>query len=104
MVRCEYGIPFWSILFFYSFVDGLVPRYPELFEGGGVTSQHQLNFGKKWRGYETVVALAQDNILLFGEVLQKPLEECLLYLAYISDKGQLEKLLQKEQMNRYKTY
>ena len=50
------------LLFFCSFANGLAERYPELFEGDGTTSQHQANFGKKWRAYATIVELADGKL------------------------------------------
>jgi transcriptional regulator with AAA-type ATPase domain len=82
-------------------VDGLVERYSELYDGnGGAASPAEANFGKKWKGYSSVYELANGNILLFDEITELPLEQCLLYLSYRSDKNFLETLLHKEQMKR----
>ena len=88
------GLP----VFFCSFANGLAEMYPELFEGDGTTSQHQANFGKKWRAYATIVELADGKLKEIDEVVKEPLEKCLLYLAYRADKIQLESLMHKESM------
>lgn len=99
MVRCEYGFPFRLFFFLQSFIQGLKPRYPELFEeGDGDTTQHQVNFGKKWGGYQSVALIAGENLLNFDTVLKKPLEECLLFLAFLNDKQTLQNLMHKQAM------
>ena len=102
MVRCRNGCTFWYSVFFYSFVNGLVERYPELFEEGGVASKHQINFGKKWKGYETLVELAGGDIRGIDSITTIPLEKCLLFLSYRADKAVLETLLHKESLARMK--
>ena len=103
MVRCYNGLSFRLFFFLHSYLQGLTPRYPELFERDGAdTGQHQQNFGRKWRGYSSIVQLANEDITKFDEVLVKPLEECLLYLAYIQDKNQLEQLMHKQMLSKYK--
>jgi hypothetical protein len=87
-------------VFFCKFVNGLNERYPEIFEGGGASTQHQVNFGKKWGGYATIVEIANNDILKFDFVTDLPLEKCLLYLAYKSDKVELENLLHREALKR----
>jgi hypothetical protein len=42
--------------------------------------------------------LADDDILKIDEVVLQPLEKCLLYLAYKSDKATTETLVHKEIM------
>jgi hypothetical protein len=79
-------------------VSGLAERYVELFEGDGDTSQHQANFAKKWKGYATIVELACGDIQKIDEVTNLPLEQCLLFLSYKSDKNVLENLMHKEAM------
>jgi len=86
------------IVFFCSFAKGLAERYPEVFEGDGTSTQHQINFGKKWRSYATIVELASGNIKEIDEVVKEPLEKCLLFLAYRADKNQLEQLMHREAM------
>ena len=46
---------------------------------------------------------AEGDILKFNKVTEKPLEECLLYLAYLSDKATMEHLMHRENMNKYKS-
>ena len=103
MGRSWHGCALWGFFFLLSFIQSLAVRYPELYEEpDGDVSQHQINFGKKWGEYSTVAQLAGENILKFDKVVKKPLEECLLYLAYLSDKQLTEKLLHKESMQKYK--
>jgi hypothetical protein len=85
-------------VFFCSFANGLTERYPELFEGGGNPTQHEVNFSKKWRAYSTIIELADGKIKELDEVVKEPLEKCLLYLAFKADKSQLEGILHKEAM------
>ena len=89
--------------FFIKFINGLVERYPELFEGGGTSSQLQYNFGKKWKGYSSLVELAQNDVTKLDEITKQPLEKCLLMLAYRSDKNELENLLHKEAMKNIRS-
>jgi len=106
MDECRNGYPFWSFFFLQSYLDGLIERYPELFEGGSIDGEtpsiHTHNFGKKWGGYQSLVILANEDLTKFDEITQRPLEECLLYLSYKTDKTQLESLLHKEAMKKYK--
>jgi DNA phosphorothioation-dependent restriction protein DptG len=98
VAECKYGGTLGLPVFFCSFANGLSERYTELFEEGGVTSQHQANFGKKWRAYATIVELADGKLKEIDEVVKEPLEKCLLYLAYKADKVQLESMMHKEAM------
>ena len=98
MVKIRYASKLGYAVFFCSFADGLIERYPELYEGDGTSSQHTVNFGKKWRAYSTIIELADNRLKEIDEVVKEPLEKCLLYLAYKADKAQLESLLHKEAM------
>jgi hypothetical protein len=89
-------------VFFYQFATGLNERYPEIFDGEGVNSQHAYNFSKKWRSYATIYELAEGNIERFDSVVEQPLEKCLLFLAFKADKNQLETLLHKESIKSIK--
>jgi hypothetical protein len=100
VVETEYGFTFWNHVFFSSYLDGLVQRYPEIFEGSGNSSQYQANFGKKWKAYSTVYELADGNISRLDEVVQEPLEKCLLFLSYRADKILLEDLVHREMMKK----
>ena len=102
MVKRNYGCTLWLYVFFYQFATGLAERYPELFEGDGVTSQHQYNFGKKWKNYATIFELAEGDIEKLDRVVEQPLEKCLLFLAFKADKNQLETLLHKEALKGIK--
>ena len=87
-----------SIVFFCSFANGLTERYTELFEGRGTASQHEINFSKKWRAYSTILSLADGEFKEIDRVVEEPLEKCLLYLAYKSDKIELESMVHREAM------
>lgn len=100
MVISRYGYTLWCIVFFCQFVNGLTERYPELYDGDGVSSQHQVNFGKKWSAYSTLIELASGDITKIDLVTKEPLEKCLLYLAYKADRNQLETLMHKESLKR----
>jgi len=85
-------------------MGGLTELYPEIYgEPDGDVSQHQINFGKKWKGYATIVELAEGDITRFDEITKLPLEKCLLYLSYLSDKALVDKLVHKETMAKYKS-
>ena len=87
------GYSFRCIVFFCSFIKGLTELYPELYDSdGGDASQHQINFGRKWKAYPTIIDLAGGDIEKIDRVVLQPLEKCLLYLAYKSDKNMLEKM------------
>lgn len=85
-------------VFFCEFINGLVEKYPELYDGDGVESRHQVNFGTKWKSYPTIYELAKGDITKYDQVVKEELEKCLLYLAYISDKNRLEQMLHDEAM------
>ena len=102
MVRCNYGCALWLFVFFSQFANGLNERYPELFDGDGVTSKHQVNFSRKWKSYSTLYELADGDIEKIDRVVLQPLEKCLLFLAYRSDKAQLETLMHKESLKNIK--
>lgn len=98
MVRCKYGCALWLFVFFYQFVKGLTEKYPELYDGDGYSSKHQANFGKKWGNYATIQQLAGEDLMKIDLVVEEPLEKCLLFLAYQSDKVYLENLIHNEAM------
>jgi hypothetical protein len=100
LVKPNNGYSLRCILFFCSFVKGLGELYPELFDADlGDATQHQINFAKKWKAYPTIVELAGGDIQKINEVVKEPLEKCLLFLAYQSDKNLLEKILHDNAMN-----
>jgi hypothetical protein len=47
--------------------------------------------------------LAEVDILRFDEIVEEPLEKCLLYLAYKADKNQVETLMHKEMLKGIKS-
>ena len=100
MVRGRHGCSLWCIVFFCQFVNGLAERYPELYDADGVSSQHQVNFGKKWSTYSTLIELSGGDITKIDIVTKEPLEKCLLYLAFKSDKNHLETLMHNEAMKK----
>ena len=100
MVRGYNGCSLRCMVFFYQFIKGIVERYPELYEGGGVSSEQQINFGKKWGNYTGIVDLANGDIRQIDEVVKEPLEKCLLLLAFKADKNVLEDLVHREAMKK----
>ena len=102
MVRCDNGYTLWYLVFFSLFANGLNERYPELFDGDGSSSQHQINFGRKWRAYSTIFELAEGDLEKIDRVVEEPLEKCLLFLAYKSDKNRLEAMIHREAMKSIK--
>jgi len=107
VVRCKYGFSLWLFFFLHSYLQGLTERYPEIFDGPGIEagnpeSTYQATFSQKWRGYQSIAILAREDITKFEEVTSRPLEECLLYLCYTSDKVQMEKQIHKANMRKYK--
>ena len=90
------------MVFFYYFSNGLTELYHELYEPDGTSTQHQINFAKKWRGYSSIIELANGDIQKINEVTTLPLEQCLLFLAYKSDKVLLESMMHKEAMRGIK--
>lgn len=104
MVRCHYGCTLWSDFFFQQFIKGLIDRYPEIFDGGisgdGLAPEAQTNFARKWKGYSSIIQLAQGDVTRINEVVKEPLEKCLLFLSYEADKVQLEELVHKAAMRK----
>ena len=93
--------------FLQSYLQGLTERYPEIFEGGGInqsdpSSVHSANFARKWRGYQSAAILAGEDLTKFNLILAKPLEECLLFLCYLTDKNQMEANIHRATMSKYK--
>jgi hypothetical protein len=88
------------LLFFSLYLNGLGEKYPELFEGGGDGSETAARFGKKWRGYQSVVELAGGDITKIDAIVKEPLEKCLLLLAYKSDYAYLQTQLNKEYLKK----
>ena len=103
MVISRNGYTLWCTLFFCSFVNRLIEFYPEIYDGDGVTSQYQLNFSKKWKSYTSIYELANGDVTRFEEIQQQPLEKCLLYLCFKSDKASLENMLHNEAMKKSKS-
>jgi hypothetical protein len=90
------------VVFFY-FVQGLVERYPEIFgDEHGYSSEHQASFARKWGSYSAIISLTNNDITKIGEVVALPLEQCLLLLAFRSDKGLVEDLIHNEMLAKAK--
>ena len=100
MVRCTYECTLWSTFFFIQFINGLTERYPEVFDEGGSSSPIQANFGKKWGAYQTLITLCGNNLMEIDNVVKQPLEKCLLYISFQSDRNQLENLISQEAMKK----
>ena len=107
MVERGYGYSLWLFFFLQSYLSGLVERYPEIFDGGGIdqstpAATHQANFTHKWRGYQSIAILANHDLTKFEEITSRPLEECLLYLCYLADKNTMEQAIHRATMSKYK--
>ena len=91
-----------ELCFFYQFVKGLIEKYPEIFdsESSGDTSQHQINFGRKWGSYQSIITLCGGELLKINEVVKQPLEKCLFFLSYHSDYNTLQNLMHKESLKK----
>ena len=104
MVRYHYGLALGLSFFFQRFVQGLIERYPEVFDGGisgdGLAPDAQANFSRKWKSYISIVQLSQGDITKIDEVVLQPLEKCLLMLAYMADRANVEELVHKAAMKR----
>jgi hypothetical protein len=100
LARSPNGCTFRSLVFFCSYVNGLIERYPEIFEGGGSATQHQINFGKKWGNYQTLIELADGEFGRIDWATEQPLEKCLLYLSFKSDETTLKNLLHREALKK----
>ena len=77
--------------FFLQFKQGLIDKYPEIFnrEGNdGYTTE--ANFARKWGWYQSVYGIARGDINKFNQVTSLQLHECLMYLAFEKDKIDLE--------------
>lgn len=83
-------------------MQGLVDFYPELYESNGEGGILQANFGKKWGTYQTIIELSGGDIQQIQNVVKLPLETCLLYLAYKSDKILMENMLHEQSMKTIK--
>jgi hypothetical protein len=89
-------------VFFYQFVKGLIEKYPEIFDtdSAGDSSQHQINFGKKWGRYQSLVTLSGGELLNIDQIVKEPLEKCLLFLSYHSDYNLLQNMMHKESLKK----
>jgi hypothetical protein len=102
--KCYNGCTLWNPVFFCSFINGLTPRYPELFDDyGRAPSEAQIRFGKKWKAYQSVINLSNNDITKFKAILKTPLEEALLFLAYQTDFNELQATLHQESMKKIRS-
>ena len=53
-------------------------------------------FGRKWGTYQSILALAQDDVRRIDEVTKLPLHTALMFLEYQKEKTELENKLIKE--------
>jgi hypothetical protein len=76
--------------FFLSFKQGLIDKYPEIFEGAGDEYTLESNFSRKWGWYQSIYAISQGDITRFDKVTCLGVHECLTYMAFEKDKVDLE--------------
>lgn len=70
--------------------------YPELYQGGGDSSQDIADFGKKWNWYQNIYSIARGNVFEFERATKLKLGEALLYLSFEADKNKLESKMIKK--------
>lgn len=90
-----------------EFNKRIAARYPELFNQDDQEDEESDRFlidpvklfGKKWGSYGELFALAQGDIRRFEEIVGLPLQQCLMYLAYLKDKNDVEvQMVRKNQI------
>ncbi len=79
------------LLFFLSFRHRLIENYDELFgEQGGETTSSRAGFSKKWGWYSSLYGLAAGDITRFENITKLGMHQCLMMLAFMKDKNELE--------------
>jgi len=73
--------------------------YTELFgESNKEGTDAKSGFSRKWGSYSELYSLAQGNITKFEEVTKLPLHQCLMYLAFVKEKTELENSMIKNKL------
>ena len=87
--------------FFLQFKQRIVDNYPELFSE---TSQQDYSraasFGKKWGWYQSIYAISQGSLKDFEEVEKTNVHKCLMYLAFVKEKSDIEQERIKSKMRK----
>ena len=77
--------------FFLSFRERISGAYPSLF---GARDENpytrEAQFGQRWGWYQSIYALAQGDVLKFGDVTQLPINQALTYLTFEKEKNDIE--------------
>ena len=50
----------------------------------------EAQFGQRWGWYQSIYALAQGDVLKFGDVTQLPINQALTYLTFEKEKNDIE--------------
>ena len=80
-----------SMFFFSEFRNGLINNYPEIFDGGqGDTTSSLSQFQSKYGWFHSIWALSGGDITKVKDITKLNMHECLMMLAYIKDKNELE--------------
>jgi len=82
----------WCNAFFLEFRKRVVNQYEGLFSGGIDDNEHgeRAQFGQRWGWYQSIVHLADGNILRINEVTKLDLHQCLLKLTFDKQKNEIE--------------
>ena len=79
------------LAFFLQFRDRVITNYPELFEGeGGEQLSAVSQFATKWGWYQSIYTLANGDITRFEDITQLNIHKCLLMLAFMKEKADIE--------------
>ena len=82
-----------------EFRNQIVEAYDGLYGSSGDAEDgfgHRAAFGRKWGTYQSILALAQDDVRRVEEVTKLPLHNALMYLEYQKEKTELENKLIKQ--------
>ena len=71
--------------------------YPELFTISGEGDGERNIFSSKWGSYQELYTLSQGDLTRYEAISEMTLHNCLMYLAYETDKTQeLNKRIKKQ--------
>ena len=80
-----------ALVFFLSFRERIGSAYPALFgERTENPYTREAQFGQRWGWYQSIYALAQGDVLKFGDVTKLPINQALTYLTFEKEKNDIE--------------